>query len=159
MTESDDDDEETRTNFESPLKTGIPYSSLTNCGPASRKTPKPSVVKSETKLATFHRWPRSRRPSKSHHLRVMFGRLENQPNQHQVIVLECEHVFCKSCVIPWFQLRGPVQPVEESCSPIQRKTERRVFAAASPEEVPSVVVAKEEKDAPRERDVEAAVPA
>jgi hypothetical protein len=28
-----------------------------------------------------------------------------------------------------------------------------------PEEVPSAVVAKEEKDAPREKDVEAAVPA
>ena len=163
MTESDDDDEETRTNFRISAENGDTLFVADEPGPASRKTLQ-SLPSCKIGDKNWQLFIAGRARDDLQNLTTCALCLEDlktfQPNQHQVIVLECEHVFCKSCVIPWFQLRASCPTCRRVVFAYSKEDRESVFSPPPlPEEVPSVVVAKEEKDAPREKDVEAAVPA
>lgn len=162
MTESDDD-EETTTNFRISAENGDTLFVADEPGPASRKTLQ-SLPSCKIGDKNWQLFIAGRARDDLQNLTTCALCLEDlktfQPNQHQVIVLECEHVFCKSCVIPWFQLRASCPTCRRVVFAYSKEDRESVFSPPPlPEEVPSVVVAKEEKDAPRERDVEAAVPA
>ena len=161
MTESDDD-EETTTNFRISAENGDTLFVADEPGPASRKTLQ-SLPSCKIADKNWQLFIAGRARDDLQNLTTCALCLEDlktfQPNQHQVIVLECEHVFCKSCVIPWFQLRASCPTCRRVVFAYSKEDRESVFSPPPlPEEVPSVVVAKEEKDAPRERDVEAAVP-
>ena len=162
MTESDDD-EETTTNFRISAENGDTLFVADEPGPASRKTLQ-SLPSCKIGDKNWQLFIAGRARDDLQNLTTCALCLEDlktlQPNQHQVIVLECEHVFCKSCVIPWFQLRASCPTCRRVVFAYSKEDRESVFSPPPlPEEVPSVVGAKEEKDAPRERDVEAAVPA
>ena len=162
MTESDDD-EETTTNFRISAENGDTLFVADEPGPASRKTLQ-SLPSCKIGDKNWQLFIAGRARDDLQNLTTCALCLEDlktfQPNQHQVIVLECEHVFCKSCVIPWFQLRASCPTCRRVVFAYSKEDRESVFSPPPlPEEVPSVVVAKEEKDAPREKDVEAAVPA
>lgn len=162
MTESDDD-EETTTNFRISAENGDTLFVADEPGPASRKTLQ-SLPSCKIGDKNWQLFIAGRARDDLQNLTTCALCLEDlktfQPNQHQVIVLECEHVFCKSCFIPWFQLRASCPTCRRVVFAYSKEDRESVFSPPPlPEEVPSVVVAKEEKDAPRERDVEAAVPA
>lgn len=163
VTESDDDDEETTTNFRISAENGDTLFVADEPGPASRKTLQ-SLPSCKIGDKNWQLFIAGRARDDLQNLTTCALCLEDlktfQPNQHQVIVLECEHVFCKSCVIPWFQLRASCPTCRRVVFAYSKEDRESVFSPPPlPEEVPSAVVAKEEKDAPRERDVEAAVPA
>ena len=163
MTESDDDDEETRTNFRISAENGDTLFVADEPGPASRKTLQ-SLPSCKIGDKNWQLFIAGRARDDLQNLTTCALCLEDlktfQPNQHQVIVLECEHVFCKSCVIPWFQLRASCPTCRRVVFAYSKEDRESVFSPPPlPEKVPSAVVAKEEKDAPREKDVEAAVPA
>ena len=58
--------------------------------------------------------------------------LENlQPNQN-VIVLECEHVFCKSCVLPWFRLKASCPTCRRVVFAYSKEDRETVFSLPTP---------------------------
>ena len=58
--------------------------------------------------------------------------LENlQPNQ-SVIVLECEHVFCKSCVLPWFRLKASCPTCRRVVFAYSKEDRETVFSLPTP---------------------------
>jgi hypothetical protein len=73
--------------------------------------------------------------------------LEDFPQQnHALIVLECEHVFCESCVVQWFRLRASCPTCRRVVFAYSKKDRESVFSLPKPPPVVVVVEKTEEQE-------------
>jgi len=73
--------------------------------------------------------------------------LEDFPQQnHALIVLECEHVFCESCVVQWFRLRASCPTCRRVVFAYSKKDRESVFSLPKPPPVVVLVEKTEEQE-------------
>ena len=49
-----------------------------------------------------------------------------------MIVVECEHVFCKSCVLPWFRLKASCPTCRRVVFAYSKEDRETVFSLPTP---------------------------
>ena len=114
-------------------------------GPASSKTLQ-SLPRCKINDRKWQRFLAGRARDAIENLQTCALCLEDFPQQnHAVIVLECEHVFCESCVVQWFRLRASCPTCRRVVFAYSKKDRESVFSLPPPPPAVVVVVEKTEE--------------
>ena len=123
-------------------------------GPASLKTLQ-SLPRCKINDRKWQRFLAGRARDEIENLQTCALCLEDFPQQnHAVIVLECEHVFCESCVVQWFRLRASCPTCRRVVFAYSKKDRESVFSLPPPPAVVVVVEKTEEQEQERHQEEE-----
>jgi len=115
-------------------------------GPASLKTLE-SLPRCKINDRKWQRFVAGRARDEIENLQTCALCLEDFPQQnHALIVLECEHVFCESCVVQWFRLRASCPTCRRVVFAYSKKDRESVFSLPKPPPVVVLVEKTEEQE-------------